>query len=97
MPGRIWQDVLEDQHVGHHGRAGDIGHADHNQYKQFGTGQLVEIGLDDDQALDIADEDAGSHAERRSAAQTDRLFKDITKGADDDLEHADMPQQRRQG
>ncbi|MNV44197.1 hypothetical protein D3C71_1359480 [compost metagenome] len=70
MARRIGQDRRQDGGVGHHGRTGDGGQTDHHHQIQFRPGQLVQIGADDDGALDHAEEDVGRHRQRRGAAQT---------------------------
>jgi hypothetical protein len=91
MPGGIGQNVMQDQHVGDHGRPGDVGHADDQHDEHFRPRQFVEIGADDDQAFDIADKDVAGHAQRGRAAQADGLLEDDPEEPDDDFQNADMP------
>ncbi|MNI41586.1 hypothetical protein D3C73_958430 [compost metagenome] len=97
MARRIAEHRRQDGRIGHHGRAGDGGQADHHHQEQLRAGQLVQIGADDDGALDHAQEDVGRHRQGRGPAQAHGALEQEAEAQGDPLEDLPVPQQGRQG
>ena len=94
---RIGQGGLQNGRIGHHGRAGDRRQTHHHHQEEFGTGQLVEIGPNDDGALDHAQEDIGGHGQGRGPAQAHGLLEDEAEAPGDPFQDLPVPEQGRQG
>ncbi len=93
----VRQHVLQDGRIGHHGRAGDAGHAHRDQHEELGPRQAGQVAANEDRALHLAHEDGGGGGERRRAAQPHGLFEDQAEALGDPLQDAPVPEQGGQG
>ena len=93
MAGGVRHDRGQDGGIGHHGRPRDGGQTHHHHQEQLRPGQLVQIGPDDDRALDHAEEDIGRHRQRRGPAQAHGALEQQAEAMGDPLQDLPVPQQ----
>ena len=93
----IGQDVLQDGHIGHHGRTRHAGEPHGHQGEQLRPGQPVQIGADEDRPLHLPHEDGGGGGQGRRSSQAQRLLEQEAEAPRDPFQDLPVPEQGGQG